>query len=139
MDEDDIKLNPDEWLRYDEYTVGFMSDDELLEHFEIQGPGPPSANVNLFLPPPPIPGSQQDCIMFSSHFDTCSSVQVQLDICKVVLIYVRLITFFRGTVRYLYTVHCIVVYRYSWILENSVQVWLAIYAVVYRYGLIYVQ
>ena len=73
--EDDIDL--DDFTRYDEFVHEFMTDDELLEQFEIQGPGPPDKSMmRRLIPAPPIPGKFEDCLAFSSHFDTCSSLMV---------------------------------------------------------------
>lgn len=78
MDED-LELDPQSWTTYDEFVTQYMTDDDLLEHFQIQGPGPPGKSaVHNFPPPPPIPGTREECLVFSSHFDTCSSLKVNM-------------------------------------------------------------
>ena len=87
MLEDDDDNIP--WIGYNEYTSQLMDDDQLLDYFGIQGPGPPSSDQSwrsndqqwrsFDLPPPPalpIPSSGGDlnqCLVFSSPLDTCSS------------------------------------------------------------------
>ena len=51
----------------------------MLEHFEIGGPGPPlefPEPPEFFLPPPPIPGSGEECVTFSSQFENCDISKV---------------------------------------------------------------
>ena len=54
-----------------------MSDEDLVDVFEIQGPGPPAApRPRNIIPPPPVPGTRDQCLVFASHFDTCNSLKV---------------------------------------------------------------
>ena len=61
------------WVPYSEY----MADQEdMLDLFQIPGPGPP---FHLLLPPPPDPDHWGECSQPASHFATCPSrVEVSL-------------------------------------------------------------
>lgn len=72
---DEVDNDPSEWIHYHEFAeerVHKYSD--MLEQFEIGGPGPPfdfPEPPDFFPPPPPIPGNVEECETFSSHFDNC--------------------------------------------------------------------
>jgi hypothetical protein len=58
------------WVPYSEYI---SAQEEMLDLFQIQGPGPP---LHLLLPPPPpLPGQEDGgaCSQSASHFATCPS------------------------------------------------------------------
>jgi len=72
--------DPGSWIRYDTYAKDraehFV---DMIEHFEIGGPGPPfefPEPPEFFLPPQPIPGSGEECVAFSSHFENCDISKV---------------------------------------------------------------
>ena len=77
---DESDTDHDEWIHYDTFACE-KSEHELsmLEHFEIGGPGPPfefPEPPDFFLPPPPIPGNVEECVTFSSHFESCDISKV---------------------------------------------------------------
>ena len=56
------------WVAYSEYITGQA---EMMDLFQIPGPGPP---FHLLLPPPPDPpGLGAECGHPASHFATCPS------------------------------------------------------------------
>ncbi len=62
------------WIPYSEYISGHQ--EEMLDLFQIPGPGPPA--FQLVVPPPPPP----ECSQITSHFATCPSrLEVSLSIC----------------------------------------------------------
>ena len=73
-------IDPGNWIRYDSFAEErFDHISDMLEHFEIGGPGPPlefPEPPEFFLPPPPIPGSGEECVTFSSHFQNCDISKV---------------------------------------------------------------
>ena len=77
---DESDIDPGSWIRYDTFAEKrFDHVRDMLEHFEIGGPGPPfefPEPPEFFLPPPPIPGSGEKCVTFSSHFENCDISKV---------------------------------------------------------------
>jgi len=72
---DESDSDHDEWIHYDTFACEKSEHDlNMLEYFEIGGPGPPfefPEPPDFFLPPPPIPGNVEECVTFSSHFESC--------------------------------------------------------------------
>ena len=72
----------DDWISYEQFAdERFNKHSQMLEQLELgPGPGPPifdfPAPPDFFPPPPPIPGSIEECETFSSHFDHCDISKV---------------------------------------------------------------
>ena len=77
---DDTDEDHDGWIYYDTYEYERNKhQSRMLEHFEIGGPGPPFGfpePPDFFLPPPPIRGTVDECVTFSSHFESCDISKV---------------------------------------------------------------
>ena len=81
MTDDNVTVN-DEWVYYDNFVYERNEhQSRRLEHFELGGPGPPfefPEPPDFFLPPPPIPGTVDECVTFSSHFESCDIFKVNI-------------------------------------------------------------
>ena len=79
---DESDVDQDEWIHFDAFAYERNEDrSTMLEHFEIGGPGPPfefPEPPDFFLPPPPIPGDVEECVTFSSHFESCDISKVNI-------------------------------------------------------------
>ena len=74
----------DDWTPYDQFAEErYQQHSVMLEQFELgPGPGPPHFDSfpefpEFFPPPPPIPGSIEECETFSSHFQHCDISKVE--------------------------------------------------------------
>ena len=67
------------WLPYEQFAAersrrhGASMLGHGSDHFVFEFPEPP----DFFPPPPPIPGSREECATFSSHFDNCDISKVK--------------------------------------------------------------
>ena len=79
---DDSDVDHNDWAYYDDFVYERNEhQSRMLEHFEIGGPGPPfefPEPPDFFLPPPPIPGTVDECVTFSSHFENCDIFKVNI-------------------------------------------------------------
>ena len=79
---DESDVDQDEWIHYDAFAYERNEDrSTMLEYLEIGGPGPPfefPEPPDFFFPPPPIPGNVEECVSFSSHFDSCGISKVNI-------------------------------------------------------------
>ena len=79
---DKSDLDHGEWIHYNAFAYERNNhQSSMLEHYEIGGPGPPlefPEPPDFFLPPPPIPGNVEECVSFSSHFDSCDISKVNI-------------------------------------------------------------
>ena len=79
---DESDADHDEWILYDAFSYERNEDwSIMLEHLDIGGPGPPfefPEPPDFFLPPPPIPGDVEECVTFSSHFESCDILKVNI-------------------------------------------------------------
>lgn len=74
-----------EWVHYEDFAreryQEFQQFEEMLDHFDIPGPGPPGFGFppkppEFVLPPPPVPGEPEECQQYSLHFDACDNTKV---------------------------------------------------------------
>ena len=75
----DTDLDYSEWIPYDDFAEErYEQMQEMLEHFNVPGPGPPlglEEPPDFFPPPPPIPGTRDQCVEFSLYFDSCDNTK----------------------------------------------------------------
>ena len=75
---EDAAEEAEAWLPYEQFAAersrrhGASMLGHGSEHFVFEFPEPP----DFFPPPPPIPGSREECATFSSHFDNCDISKV---------------------------------------------------------------
>ena len=79
---DESDIDHHDWVYYDDFALERNElQSRMLEHFEIGGPGPPFEFPEppvFFLPPPPIPGTVDECVPFSSHIESCDIFKVNI-------------------------------------------------------------
>ena len=77
---DESNVDHEDWVYYDDFACERNEHQlNMLEYFEIGGPGPPfefPEPPDFFLPPPPIPENVEECFTFSSHFESCDISKV---------------------------------------------------------------
>ena len=72
-----------DWIPYEEFAEErYLKHSQMLEQLHLgPGPGPPDFDLpdfpEFFPPPPPIPGTSEECETFSSHFQHCDISKVE--------------------------------------------------------------